>query len=289
MEKSSTNTKCPNCDKEYNSEYEFCPWCGQENKNISLNFRHILKEFLSANFNLDSKFLTTFKLLLFSPAFLTNEYLKGRHKKYLSPIRIYLIISLVYFFSISFMPTNVEFNLDNDNENSMAQVKNIPVVSTDSTALNKEDSKSKDELDEYLDARINLLKTKEGKAAFFNMMRNNFSKGMFLLMPLTALIFMLLFRGRYYYEHLIFTIHLQSVFFAVFTIFFFINMLLRYSNYGLIVEVPLLLWLSYLWMKRFYEKTALGTIWRLSVFIFLMAIILTLFLIGITLISLILY
>ena len=289
MEKSSTNTKCPNCDKEYNSEYEFCPWCGQENKNISLSFRHILKEFLSANFNLDSKFLTTFKLLLFSPAFLTNEYLKGRHKKYLSPIRIYLIISLVYFFTISFMPTNVEFNLDNDNEDDIAQVKNIPVVSTDSAVMNKDRSESKDEWDEYLTSRIKLLKTKEGKTAFINMIRNNASKGMFLLMPVTALLFMFLFRNRYYYEHLIFTIHLLSVFFAVFTIFFLINVLLRYSNYGLIVEVPLLLWLSYLWVKRFYHKSTWGTIWRLSVFHLMMIVILILFLIAVIIVSLLLY
>ena len=273
-------TKCPNCEKEYDSRFAYCPWCGQENKPIDLSLKHALGDFMAANFNIDSKAYTTFKKLLFSPAFLTLEYLKGKHKKYLSPIRIYLVVSLVYFFLLSLAsPISIQFNTKEESS----------ATRRDTVSL-EAGSKTEREagIEKYLNQRIDRLDTKQGKVAFINSLRNSASKGMFLLIPLTALVFSGFFRHRRYFEHLIFVIHLQSVFFIVFTLYFLFRLAVN-SNWGLLAEVPLLLWITYLWAKRFYEKGVWATLWRLALISLVMAGILILFLLIVTVIALFLY
>ncbi len=272
------STKCPNCEKEYDSRFAYCPWCGQENKPVDLSLKHALGEFIDANFNINSKAYITFKKLLFSPAFLTFEYLKGKHKKYLSPIRIYLIVSLIYFFLLSLSsPTSIKFNTN----------KSVSAARRESV---KAGTKTEREatMEKYLNQRIDQLDTKQGKIAFINSLRNSVSKGMFLLMPLTALVFSVFYRHRRYFEHLIFIIHLQSVFFIVFTFYFLFRLGVN-SHWGLLAEALLLFWISYLWAKRFYGKGIWATLWRLSLISLIMAGILFLFLLIVTLITLFLY
>ncbi len=273
-------TKCPNCEKEYDSRFAFCPWCGQENKPVDLSLKHALGEFIDANFNINSKAYITFKKLLFSPAFLTIEYLKGKHKKYLSPIRIYLIVSLIYFFLLSLSsPTSIQFNTRKDTSTAPRETVSV-----------KSGSKTENEADieKYLNQRIDQLDTKQGKIAFINSLRSSASKGMFLLMPLTALVFSGFFRQRRYFEHLIFIIHLQSVFFIVFTLYFLLRLGVN-SHWGLLAESPLLFWIAYLWARRFYGRGVWDTLWRLSLISLFMCGILILFLLTVTVIALFLY
>ena len=273
-------TQCPNCEKEYDSLFAYCPWCGQENKPIDLSLKQALGEFMDANFNINSKAYNTFKKLLFSPAFLTIEYLKGKHKKYLSPIRIYLIVTLVYFFLLSLAsPVSIQFNTKEG-----SSVANRETVSA--KAGSKTDREAA--VEKYLNQRVDQLNTKQGKIAFINSLRNNVSKGMFLLIPLTALVFSGFFRKHRYFEHLIFVIHLQSVFFVVFTLYFLFRRMVN-NDWGLVAEAPLLLWIAYLWTKRFYGKSEWDTLWRMALISLVMAAILFLFLLIVTAIALFLF
>ena len=45
----------------------------------------------------DGSFFTTLKDLLFKPGFLTREYMNGRRKSYLHPVRMYVFTSAVFF------------------------------------------------------------------------------------------------------------------------------------------------------------------------------------------------
>jgi hypothetical protein len=47
--------------------------------------------------HVDSKIFRTVKHLLLTPGFLTREYFNGRRTRYVSPIRIYLVFSVIYF------------------------------------------------------------------------------------------------------------------------------------------------------------------------------------------------
>src|SRR6188508_2088505 len=45
----------------------------------------------------DGSFFVTLKDLLFKPGFLSKEYMLGRRKKYLHPVRMYVFTSAVFF------------------------------------------------------------------------------------------------------------------------------------------------------------------------------------------------
>ncbi len=109
-------------------------------------------------------------------------------------------------------------------------------------------------------------------------------------MPLTAFIFFLFFykKRSYYYEHLIFIIHLHSILFLTFTLFVLIGLLVD-NDFVFIVEVVLELALIYAWIKKFYCTTFWGTFWRMAVIMAIMGGLLLLFIILVALVSLLLY
>lgn len=88
--------RCPNCGAARPGPY--CQECGQKRAAPQeLAAGHLLKDVLHEVTDLDSKVFTTFKALLLRPGLLTAEYLAGRRARYLSPVKLYLIVSAVYF------------------------------------------------------------------------------------------------------------------------------------------------------------------------------------------------
>jgi hypothetical protein len=88
---------CPNCGEELQGEY--CQGCGQkklDRRELSLKrfFVNATNEFTDLESN---KAVQTFKALLFKPGHLTDEYLAGRKGRYISPVRLYLTFSALYF------------------------------------------------------------------------------------------------------------------------------------------------------------------------------------------------
>jgi hypothetical protein len=113
---------CLNCGGVYKGNY--CSNCGQ--KNIDKNDRSLGTFFTYAfneYFNWDSKFFRSVKDVLFKPGFLTNEYSKGRLASYISPLKLYLCMSLVSFLIITNVDSDEYTNLElgkTDTENIFA-------------------------------------------------------------------------------------------------------------------------------------------------------------------------
>lgn len=57
-----------------------------------------LRELLGELFDLDGRMLVSLRLLLTRPGQLPDEYNRGRRVAYTSPLRMYLLISLLFFF-----------------------------------------------------------------------------------------------------------------------------------------------------------------------------------------------
>ena len=107
---------CQNCGELLDRKYNYCPTCGQENDEKIVSFGIVFKEFLDTFFALDSSFLRTFKPFILNPGFLTLQFVSGKRKSYANPIRLYLIISIFYFFTIGIMGRHVVNNSDNEGE-----------------------------------------------------------------------------------------------------------------------------------------------------------------------------
>jgi hypothetical protein len=97
---------CLNCGTEFTGK--FCFNCGQkivERKDRTLfNF---LAHFFNEFFSWDSKFWSSFKPLLFSPGFLSEKYFSGSVASYISPLKLYLCVSLVVFLVASRVDNDV--------------------------------------------------------------------------------------------------------------------------------------------------------------------------------------
>ena len=94
----SESKLCKNCKSVLSGLY--CSECGQKDTDL-LSVKANLKEFTDNIFSFDSRFFITLKYLITKPGFLTIEYWSGKRTKYLPPLRLYLFISILYFFIIS--------------------------------------------------------------------------------------------------------------------------------------------------------------------------------------------
>lgn len=157
-----SEAKCRNCDGPLPSGAGFCPSCGQSVKSHAKPWLEFARETLSELMDLDGRMLVSLRLLLTRPGFLSREYIDGRRVAYTSPIRTYLVISLVFFFLLPLILPTFTF----------------------------QDADHKISVDLY-------------------------SKGMFFLLPLYALILKLFYRKIFYVEHLVFTVYLFSAMFIV--------------------------------------------------------------------------
>ncbi len=88
-------TDCLNCGTTVLGRY--CHVCGQENTEPKETFWHMVTHFFYDITHFDGSFFVTLKDLLFKPGFLSREYMLGRRKKYLHPVRMYVFTSAVFF------------------------------------------------------------------------------------------------------------------------------------------------------------------------------------------------
>lgn len=97
-------THCENCETELRGHY--CSNCGQAAVNYHRSFRHVIVDVLDSFLNWDSKFVRTIGLLLWRPGWLTNQFVDGRRVRFLHPLRLYLLVSIVFFLSAKLIPVN---------------------------------------------------------------------------------------------------------------------------------------------------------------------------------------
>src|SRR5690349_17132857 len=99
---------CITCRTEVHTAY--CPGCGEEPVRAhDLNFRQLIVEFFHSATDLDSRFVRSFRRLLFSPGMLTNAYVRGPRKPYISPFQLFLMVN-VLFFAVQALSTEKVFS-----------------------------------------------------------------------------------------------------------------------------------------------------------------------------------
>ena len=91
---------CLNCGAPVRTKY--CGECGQEAKPPVLSFRELFSSTIDNYLSLDSKLLRSLRPLFFRPGKLSEEYVRGRRESYVSPIRLYLVSTLLFFLVAAF-------------------------------------------------------------------------------------------------------------------------------------------------------------------------------------------
>jgi hypothetical protein len=170
---------CLNCGTIVQGHY--CQNCGQENIVPRETFWHMVTHFFYDITHFDSNFFTTLKDLLFKPGFLTKEYMLGRRKSYLHPVRMYVFTSavffLVFFSFYSVHESDISVNINKDEfidklqdgkekvlekmkskEDSLAAIKFYNILENDTTEKKKDTSKTGG-INLSFDKRIEKFKT----------------------------------------------------------------------------------------------------------------------------------
>ncbi|MFK8009426.1 MAG: DUF3667 domain-containing protein [Saprospiraceae bacterium] len=137
---------CRNCDFENKSSFQFCPNCGQKNTDGKITFSELWSEFQDSVLNIESRTWRTFKSL-FIPGKLTLEYFAGRHRKYVHPLRLLLVTSVLVIVAMSFQ----------DFQSSTNHYYNI----TDRIKENYERQKLKRILENIVDSTNNIFPSQE--------------------------------------------------------------------------------------------------------------------------------
>lgn len=200
-----SESRCKNCEGPLTAAAGYCPSCGQSVRAISRPWLEFAREMLAELLDFDGRMLRSMRLLLTHPGFLSYEYINGRRVAYTSPIRIYVVISLAFFFV-------------------------LPLILPDNSVTSPDHEFSVD----------------------------LYSKGMFLLLPVFALLLKIFYRRHFYIDHLIFTVHLFSAMFIVFAILLSIETLAdRYILVMLVQVIFLIYMLAYfvIALHTFYRES----------------------------------
>src|SRR5438309_9864633 len=109
-------THCENCGAELQGHW--CGQCGQAAVDYRRSFRHVVADVLDSFLNWDSKFFTTIALLIVKPWRLTNEFLAGKRVRYVNPLRLYLLASILFFVRVNYGTNGLRFGPGTLNPNA---------------------------------------------------------------------------------------------------------------------------------------------------------------------------
>ena len=257
----AASNPCLNCGT--NVQLTYCPECGQREIDSDPTLREFLHELAEEFLHWDGKLLTTYRLLLARPGELTREYLAGRRVRYISPLRVYLTCSVLFFFLSAVVP---ELQVDAQGR----QVHRGVVQVGHSTP------KELAELDSL--SAHGPIPQRIWFAHFARAMRNpdklaasvqsSIPKTMFVLVPLFAALIGVAYRvrRRRYPQHLAFALHAHAVLFLGLVIMLAARLIpdLRAAlAFEALIALVIAVYVVHA-AKRVYEMGTMATVGRLA-------------------------
>jgi hypothetical protein len=175
---------CHNCGESLSGPY--CAACGQKAKPLNPTLHDLFHDIVHEMLHVDGRIFQSVKKLLFSPGFLTLEVFNGRRARWVPPLRLYLVFSLIYFAAAATSGsrnTHVTFS-------------------------------GKDTADEL--ARLGFSSEEEMRETVSHAQHTWAPRVMFVLVPFAAWLVLLVCRRseRNYPQHLFFTLHVHAALFA---------------------------------------------------------------------------
>jgi hypothetical protein len=210
---------CRNCDA-YAPDY-FCPHCGQETNEHSPSAREFVHEFVLHYFAAEGRLWRTLGALAFHPGRLTIEYLRGRKRKYVLPLRLYLTVSVVFFLLLRVAAApgsesvSAAFHRKLNDGHTTFTILDLGF----GKALRKPDGSFTCDLPKWLCNRIAERAVQppgelERRVANLSTeLFSHLSTAVFLLLPLFAFYLQLAYSKRRYGEHFLFALHVHSFWF----------------------------------------------------------------------------
>jgi hypothetical protein len=191
----------------------FCPECGQETRTEVQGTGQFLRDLIGRYAGPGGRLGQTLARLFMTPGALTADYLAGKRARYLRPLQLYLMVSVIVFAAVQILGLDIglrfvgehglhlvlaELPSDDGSFNRSARLTHLQIIldHVDTPAIRRFRALSQQE-------RFNVLHAKRVLYVSYFVL---------LLVPLFALIVGLCFRDRRqpYGAHLIFSLHIHS-------------------------------------------------------------------------------
>lgn len=242
---------CANCGAPVTGR--FCSNCGQRAGHALPTVGHFLLESAEDLSHADSRLWVTLWALLFKPGFLTREFLSGRRARYLPPLRLYLVVSVVFFIVAGSQQHEVAVIQVQTGDHSHTTVMPLseygPLRALPGETQQQHEARvCQGGLDHNMSyagpgsatLRRVALKAcvtylRDGPEPLVGSFLHNMPRAMFLFLPLLALVMMLMYwhPRRYYVEHLLFFVHNHAFLFVLFTLVSLVSLVAPALNHSL--------------------------------------------------------
>jgi predicted RNA-binding Zn-ribbon protein involved in translation (DUF1610 family) len=241
---SAAPTACSNCGESFGDRGErrrrYCPECGQETSVRAPTVGEFVQQFGGAYFATEGALWRSLKLLVAKPGELTAQYLAGRRRHYVLPLRLYLSISLLVLFLVRVAGSaSTEVKPGNEAEIAMEN-RNITIDLGSGRAGMRDGVFFCDSLPGWVCKRIQRrIDIEPGKVldeveSMKDHFVGNLGGAAFVLLPGFALWLKLAYLNRRlrYTEHLVFALHLHA--------FWFLALLLTLPGWSALTALALL-------------------------------------------------
>lgn len=237
-------TACLNCGESFGERGErrrrFCPECGQENSVRAPTLGEFAQQFGGAYFATEGALWRSLKLLLLKPGQLTVQYLAGRRKHYVLPLRLYLTISLLALLLVRVVGIGSAEIKVGDATEIAKENSHITINMGGGRAGMRDGVFFCESLPTWVCLRVQRRLDIDPKKMLseVELMKDRFLSNlggaMFVLLPSFALWLKLAYRNRRlrYTEHLVFALHVHA--------FWFVALLFTLPNWGLLTAAALL-------------------------------------------------
>lgn len=267
---------CRNCGQP--APNAFCPFCGQSTRDINLPLKEVIGVWLGAIVAFDSRLFRTLQLLIRRPGALTVEFVQGRRRSAVHPLKLFLSFSLLLFVGLGWSGYSI-VNLSDDDTTTAAAPITFNTTSGETTPadpVRSAEGPPESKTPRWLSTLANLYLN--DPKHFNSVFINRLAKAVFILVPVFALLLKGLYRQRLYVDHLVFSLHQHSFAFLAILVELAVNLLIRGADEpgtgfaALVVAVY-----TFLALRRCYSQSRLLTSGKMLLLFFgyLIALIMT--------------
>lgn len=207
---------CQNCGTPLTGR--FCSRCGQRAIPPRPTIRELAGDAWNELVGWDGKLLRTLRMLVRHPGELTCAAIEGRRARYISPVRLYLICSVVYFLAAAAVPLpdgELQFDTVFGTDATGAAIDKAIRQGLDALSADERAAVEAQIASQPAVFRPLFRRAVEDYRGLQRQVGESFSRALFVLVPVLALVLAMFYRRRHFPEHLYAALHLQTFVFLV--------------------------------------------------------------------------